>query len=71
VLLLVVWIAVTVVALVVLGSLLYSLLGAVQRLRREVAAAQREATPVLAELRAVLEQTRAALAAGAARQQDR
>jgi hypothetical protein len=64
VLLLVVWIAVVVLALVVLGSLLYSLLGAVQRLRREVAAAQRE-------LRPVLEQARGALEAVAARQGDR
>jgi Sec-independent protein translocase protein TatA len=64
VLLLVVWIAVVVLALVVLGSLLYSLLGAVQRLRREVAAAQRE-------LRPVLEEARGALEAVAARQGDR
>ncbi len=45
--LLVVWIAVVVVAVVVLGGLLYSLLGAVQRLRREVQAGQRELQPVL------------------------
>jgi Sec-independent protein translocase protein TatA len=64
VLLLVVWIGVVVFALVVLGSLLSSLLGAVQRLRREVAAAQRE-------LRPVLEQARGALEAVAARQGDR
>jgi hypothetical protein len=47
VLLLVVWIVVAVVALVILGSLLFSLLGAVQRLRREVAAVQRELQPLL------------------------
>jgi hypothetical protein len=64
VLLLVVWIAVAVFALVVLGSLLYSLLGAVQRLRREVAAVQRD-------LRPVLEQFQGALEAVAARQGDR
>jgi hypothetical protein len=64
VLLLVVWIAVAVFALVVLGSLLYSLLGAVQRLRREVAAVQRD-------LRPVLEQAQGALEAVAARQGER
>ena len=63
-LLLVVWIAVAVFALVVLGSLLYSLLGAVQRLRREVAAVQRD-------LRPVLEQAQGALEAVAARQGER
>jgi hypothetical protein len=64
VLLLVVWIAVAVFALVVLGSLLYSLLGAVQQLRREVAAVQRD-------LRPVLEQAQGALQAVAARRGDR
>ena len=46
-LLLVVWIVVAAVAVVILGGLLFSLLGAVQRLRREVAAVQRELQPVL------------------------
>ena len=63
-LLLVVWIVVAVIAVVVLGALLYSLVGAAQRLRREVEAAQREAGPVLAELQA-------ALAAADARQRSR
>ena len=54
-LLLVVWIAVAVFALVVLGSLLYSLLGAVQRLRREVAAVQRDLQPVLEQAQGTLE----------------
>jgi hypothetical protein len=61
VLLLVVWIAVAVVAVVVLGGLLYSLLGAVQRLRREVQGFQRD-------LRPVLEQAQGTLEAAAARQ---
>ena len=53
-LLLVVWIAVAVLAVVVLGGLLYNLLGAARRLQREVAAARREAGPVLAEMRAAV-----------------
>jgi predicted Holliday junction resolvase-like endonuclease len=61
VLLLVVWIVVLAVAVVILGGLLYSLLGAVQRLRREVEAMQ-------AQLRPVLEQAQDAAAAAAARQ---
>ena len=52
---LVVWIVVAVVAVVILGGLLFSLLGAVQRLRREVAAAQRELRPVLAQAQEALE----------------
>jgi hypothetical protein len=60
VLLLVVWIVVAVVAVVILGGLLYSLLGAVQRLRREVEAMQ-------AQLRPVLEQAQDAAEAAAAR----
>ncbi len=62
-LLLVVWIAVAVLAVVVLGGLLFSLLGAVQRLRREVAAVQAELRPVLTEAQAT--------AAAAARTQER
>jgi hypothetical protein len=62
VLLLVVWIAVAVVAVVILGGLLYTLFGAVQRLRREVEAARREVLPVL-------EEAQTALAAATARQQ--
>jgi hypothetical protein len=42
VLLLVVWIAVALIAVVILGGLLYSLGGSVQRLRREVEAVRRE-----------------------------
>jgi Sec-independent protein translocase protein TatA len=55
VLLLIVWIAVVVVALVVLGSVAYSLLGALKRLGGEVAALQRELRPVLAEAQTALE----------------
>ena len=64
-LLLVVWIAVAVVAVVLLGAVLYSVLGAVQRLRREVEAARREVLPVLEQAQAALE---AATARQAARQ---
>jgi hypothetical protein len=47
--LLVVWIAVAVLAVVVLGALGYGLLGAAGRLRRELQALEREVRPVLAE----------------------
>jgi predicted Holliday junction resolvase-like endonuclease len=57
---LVVWIVVLAVAVVILGALLYSLLGAVQRLRREVEAMQ-------AQLRPVLEQAQVTAEAAAAR----
>jgi hypothetical protein len=50
VLLLVVWIAVAVLAVLVLGALGYLTLGAVQRLRREVAGLQRELRPVLEQV---------------------
>jgi hypothetical protein len=48
VLLLVVWITVAVLAVVVLGVLGYGLLGAAGRLRRELAALDREVRPLLA-----------------------
>ncbi len=48
-LLTVVWIAVDVLAVVVLGALVYGVLGAAGRLRREVAAFEREARPLLTE----------------------
>ncbi|HEX2073427.1 MAG TPA: hypothetical protein VHF92_06550 [Geodermatophilus sp.] len=51
-LLLAVWIAVVVLAVGVLGSLAYSVLGALQRLDRETAAFDRELRPVLEELQA-------------------
>ncbi len=58
-LLLVVWIVVVVVAVVILGALLYSLLGSVQRLRRELAAAQREFRPLLEQAQAGLQRAAA------------
>lgn len=45
---LVVWIALVVVAAVVLGGLLFSLRGAQQRLQREVAGLQQDMAPTLA-----------------------
>ena len=45
--LLVVWIALVVVAAVVLGGLLFSLRGAQQRLQREVAGLQQDLAPTL------------------------
>jgi hypothetical protein len=61
VLLLVVWIAVAVVGIVVLGSLAYTVLGAFTRLGREMAALDGELRPVLADASAARE--RAAQAA--------
>ena len=50
-LLLVVWMAVGVLAVVVLGSLAYLTLGALQRLDREASAMDRELRPVLEQLK--------------------
>lgn len=49
-LLLVVWIAVAVVVLVVLGSIVFGLVGSMERLGREVAALDRDLRPVLAQV---------------------
>ena len=49
-LLLVVWIAVAVLAVLVLGALAYLTLGAAQRLRREVTGLDRDLRPVVAQL---------------------
>jgi hypothetical protein len=49
VLLTVVWIAVAVLAVVVLGALAYGVLGAAGRLRRELAALEQEVRPLLTE----------------------
>jgi hypothetical protein len=49
VLLLVVWIAVGVLAVLVLGGVAYGVLGAAGRLRREVEAVDRDLRPVLEE----------------------
>ncbi|PWW24296.1 hypothetical protein JD79_03475 [Geodermatophilus normandii] len=51
-LMLVVWIAVPVLCLVVLGVLAHGLLGAFQRLGRELEAAERDARPVLEQAQA-------------------
>jgi type II secretory pathway pseudopilin PulG len=48
-----VWIALVVVALVVLGSIAFSLLGALQRLRREVAGLQQAVAPLVEQAQAV------------------
>jgi hypothetical protein len=61
VLLLVVWIAVGVVAVVVLGTIAHGLVGSFRRLGREVDALDRELRPVLAEAQAA--RARAAQAA--------
>jgi hypothetical protein len=50
--LLIVWIAVAVLALGLLGVLGYSLLGAAGRLGRELRGLERDVQPVLAELQA-------------------
>ena len=49
-----VWVAVVVLALVVLGALAYGLVGALTRLRREVEGAQRDLEPVLEQLQATV-----------------
>jgi hypothetical protein len=54
VLLPIVWISVAVVALVILGSVLYGLFGAFQRLQREVAAVQRELLPAAQQIQQTL-----------------
>ena len=48
----VVWIVVAVLSLVVLGALAYGLLGAFQRLGRELAAAERDVRPFLDQAQA-------------------
>ena len=60
--LLIVWVAVVVLALVVLGAVAYGLFGALSRLGREVASFEREVRPVL-------EQVQAAAAAAEARRE--
>ena len=49
-LLLVVWIAVVVLSLVVLGALVHGVVGARQRLLRELAAAERDVRPFLEQV---------------------
>ncbi|QXG76122.1 hypothetical protein KUM42_00635 [Modestobacter sp. L9-4] len=50
--LLIVWIAVAVLVLLVLGTLAYNVVGAAGRLSRELRALEREAAPLLAEAQA-------------------
>jgi hypothetical protein len=50
--LLIVWIAVVVLALVVLGAVAYGVFGALSRLGREAAALEREVRPVLQQVQA-------------------
>jgi uncharacterized protein YoxC len=52
VLLTVVWIAVAVLAVVVLGTLVHGVLGAAGRLRRELAALEQQVRPLLTEAQA-------------------
>jgi hypothetical protein len=52
---LVVWIVLAVVAVVVLASVTVTVLGAVSRLRREVAALGEQVRPVLTEVQATLD----------------
>jgi hypothetical protein len=54
VLLLIVWIAVAVLAVVVLGGVAYGLLGAAARLRKEVTGAAVDLRPLLDGVRATL-----------------
>jgi hypothetical protein len=54
VLLLIVWIAVAVLAVVVLGAVAYGVLGAAARLRKEVAGAAVDLRPVLADVQATV-----------------
>ena len=57
--LLIVWIAVVVLALLLLGVLGYSLLGATGRLLRELRGLERDVRPLLAEARATAERAAA------------
>ena len=51
--LLIVWIAVVVLVLVVLGSIGFGVLGAAGRLRRELEGAERDVRPLLAQAQAM------------------
>jgi hypothetical protein len=62
VLLLIVWIAVAVVLVVVLGSVAFGLVGAMKRLGREVAALDRDLRPVLQQVQETV--ARAAASSG-------
>ena len=60
--LLIVWIAVAVLVLLVLGILAYTVLGAAGRLGRELRALERDAAPLLAEAQATAARAAAARA---------
>ncbi|GAB4079325.1 hypothetical protein GCU67_14790 [Modestobacter muralis] len=60
--LLIVWIAVAVLVLLVLGTLAYNVLGAAGRLGRELRALERDAAPLLAEAQATAARAAAARA---------
>ncbi|MBM7804278.1 heme exporter protein D [Geodermatophilus bullaregiensis] len=62
--LLVVWIAVVVLSLVVLGALVFAVLGAFRRLGRELQAAEREVVPLLQQVQATADRAAALQAAG-------
>jgi hypothetical protein len=64
--LLVVWIVVAVLAVLVLGSIGFGVLGALKRLRREVRGLEGELRPVLAEVQATQERIAAQREADAA-----
>ena len=51
---LIVWIVVVVLSLVVLGAIGYGLVGAAGRLRRELAAAERDVRPLLEQAQAAV-----------------
>jgi hypothetical protein len=57
--LLIVWIVIAVLAVLVLGVLGYSLLGAAARLSRELRGLERDVRPVLAEAQATAERAAA------------
>ncbi|RBY87650.1 hypothetical protein [Blastococcus sp. TF02A-30] len=63
-LLLVVWIAVGVLAVLVLGGVVYGVLGAAARLRREVEAVDRDLRPVLEEAQRTAQRAAERQAAG-------
>jgi hypothetical protein len=59
VVLLTVWIVVVVLALVILGTIAYGLLGALGRLRREVEAVERDVRPLLEQAQATVDRAAA------------
>ena len=70
-LLLVVWIAVVVLSLVVLGALVHGVFGAFQRLGRELQAAERDVAPLLQQVQAAAARAAALQSADERRSGDR